>query len=218
MNLKFNNMLAIAIALVSVSILVLWPRDELIPTDDFYRSRVASFEANPVKGRVLMLGDSITARGKWEDWLKGCGTVNRAIEFETTAGVLARLDEIERVGAKVSLIMLGANDISRALPFNGIVRRYRQIIERLGKTSQVIVVSTTLRPVGATDKNREISRLNKVLEAECRRGSCRYLDLNAAIAPDGFARPHYLVDGVHLSPAGYERWTEMVRGPLGCAP
>lgn len=215
---KLSNMLAIAVALVSLSIFLLSPSDKLIPSDGNYRSRVTSFEANPVKGRVLMLGDSITARGKWGEWLAGCDTVNRAIEFETTAGVLARLDEIERVGAHVSVIMLGTNDISRALPFDGIVQRYRQIIERLRKRSQVIIVSTTLRGATAVEKNRQITKLNNFLKSECNRGSCRYIDINAEIAPNGFTSAPYLVDGIHLSPVGYKRWTKSVKGLLGCTP
>jgi len=217
MRVRLVLILVVAAWIVAASIFLIRPEGDLIPSDRYYFGQVASFEANPVSGRVLMLGDSITARGKWEERLPGCGIVNRAIEFETTAGALARLDEVERVGAKVSMVMLGTNDISNSLPVADIFQRYRQIIVRLGKGSEVIVVSTTLQDASQAENNRQITTLNEALKAECRRGFCRYLDLNDEIALKGAALPSFLIDGVHLSPAGYKRWTEMIRVPLGCA-
>jgi lysophospholipase L1-like esterase len=134
-----------------------------------------------------------------------------------TAGALARLDEVARVDARVSVVMLGANDVTQFEPVPEILARYRAIINRLADRSEVIVVSTTLRAASQTEANAEIAALNGALAKECSSGSCRFIDLNAEIAPDGFAAPEFLIDPVHLSPAAYARWREIMRRALGCA-
>lgn len=207
-------LIATLIALIAGVVIVPW--QSATPPNDYYLNRVKWFADHPAKGRIVLLGDSITARGKWEKAFPGCGIVNRAIEYETTTGALARLDEVERVGAPVSVVMLGANDISQLEPVPGILDRYRRIVRRLGLRSHVIVVSTTLRAADQAAANSEITRLNQALKGDCAKGACRFVDLNAEIAPEGYVGPEYLSDQVHLSQAAYQRWHGIMRSVLDC--
>lgn len=163
-----------------------------------------------------MLGDSITARGRWNELFVGCDIVHRGIEGETTAGAAARLDEVQRIGAKVVVVMLGTNDISHGDPTSDIAARYGSIIVRLGKTAKVFVISTTLRDVSQREINTQIIALNHALQKLCVTGDCTFIDLNATIAPEGFGASEYLVDGLHLSPAAYARWRDLIAKPIGC--
>lgn len=83
-----------------------------IPDDKFYRDKVAWYQANPASGRIVILGDSLVWRGKWNQELPNCDIVMRGVEWETTTGLLARIDEIIRVGAEIAVVMVGTNDLA----------------------------------------------------------------------------------------------------------
>ncbi|WP_252257620.1 GDSL-type esterase/lipase family protein [Erythrobacter aurantius] len=187
-----------------------------IPDDKFYRDKVAWYQANPASGRVVILGDSIVWRGKWDQELPECDMVMRGVEWETTAGLLARIDEITRVGADTAVVMVGTNDLAYSQDDHAIFERYRQVINRLDRTANVIVVSTTLRDAEQNDANARIKKLNSALERECSSGSCTFMDLNAEIAPTGYLLPEYTTDGIHLTPAAYERWRDILVGSIDC--
>jgi len=187
-----------------------------IPDDKFYRDKVAWYQAHPASGRVVILGDSIVWRGRWNQALPECDMVMRGVEWETTTGALARIDEIERVGAEIAVVMLGTNDLEYSQDDQAIFARYRQIISRLNQRSDVFVLSTTLRDVGQSEANFRIEKLNGALERECRSGSCAFMDLNSEIAPDGYILPEYTTDGIHLTPAAYERWRALLAESINC--
>ncbi|QDH33907.1 hypothetical protein [Porphyrobacter sp. YT40] len=150
-----------------------WPcRPEKTLANDYYIGRVQWFHDHTAKGRVALLAESITARGKWETALPGCGVVNRAIEYETTSGALARLDKVLRFKAIISVDMLGANDSLQLKSVLETSARYRAIMHRFAGTSQVIDLSTTLRAGSQTDANARIAGLNRALAGECGSGFC----------------------------------------------
>ncbi|KEO87828.1 hypothetical protein EH30_00165 [Erythrobacter sp. JL475] len=206
----------VVLAGASAAVFYLARNIDQIPDDKFYRDKVAWYQANPASGRVVILGDSIVWRGKWNQELPDCDMVMRGVEWETTAGLLARVDEIIRVGAETAVVMVGTNDLSYTQQDSAIFGRYRQIINRLNRTAKVIVVSTTLRDAKQNDANVRIRKLNSALERECGSGSCTFMDLNAEIAPTGYLLPEYTTDGIHLTPAAYECWRAMLIGPIGC--
>jgi GDSL-like Lipase/Acylhydrolase family len=215
---RTSVLIALLVALGGAGVAYLYQARNIdqIPDDKFYRDKVAWYQANPASGRVVILGDSLVWRGKWNQELPECDMVMRGVEWETTTGLLARIDEISRVGAETAVVMVGTNDLAYSLDDDAIFERYRQIIGRLNQTADVIVVSTTLRDAGQSDANVRIEKLNGALEGECRSGSCTFLDLNAEIAPEGYILPEYTIDGIHLTPAAYERWRQILTGPIDC--
>ena len=46
-------------------------------------------ELAPAPGHVVLLGDSITEQGLWQEWFSGQPVLNRGISGETSADLLA---------------------------------------------------------------------------------------------------------------------------------
>jgi hypothetical protein len=60
------------------------------------RERLVSFfAANPIApGQVVFLGDSLTDGARWDELFPGIPVRNRGVPADTTADVLARLDQV----------------------------------------------------------------------------------------------------------------------------
>ncbi len=76
-----------------------------------------------------------------------------------------------------------------------------------------------IKPSIARQKLRQLQHeANLLIEKQCaaQPGKLQYLDLaTPLLAPDGTLRPEiYKKDGLHLSPAGYAIWTELLRPAL----
>jgi hypothetical protein len=62
--------------------------------------------------RVVFLGDSITARGCFDEFFEEKSIVNRGIGSDVTEGIFNRVEEIISLNPKQVFIMAGINDIS----------------------------------------------------------------------------------------------------------
>ena len=82
-----------------------------IQNDPYYKNRKSQFEvlAMNEKYTTMMLGDSITDEGLWDELLNNDKVQNRGISGDTTNGVLDRLNSISSNIQQV-LIMIGVND------------------------------------------------------------------------------------------------------------
>jgi hypothetical protein len=66
--------------------------DTLPNLPEHYTKRLAEFKKQPiVKGKVIMLGNSITEGGNWKKLLKDSTVINRGISGDVTFGVINRL-------------------------------------------------------------------------------------------------------------------------------
>lgn len=182
----------------------------------YYEQMVQRYQTNPAHGRVVFIGDSITWRGRWNEALPNCDLVMRAIEGETTEGVLARIEEINRVGAEVAIIMLGANDVLQSDKVDATFERYSKIIDQLDEGTDILIISTTLQSSKQAEKNKKVLELNNLLERKCASGVCSFVNLNSQIAPQGSILQQYTTDGLHLTQAAYERWRGLVTDRIGC--
>lgn len=179
------------------------------------KRRLRSFEAEPTtEGRVLFLGDSITQAGHWDELFPELSTLNRGINGDTTEDVLARLGEALQSPVAVSLL-IGTNDLhtSRRLKDPAtIVARVEQIIARIRASApdaQIFLNSITPRtPLFAP----RIRAINKQYAALAQRSGSTWVDLWPALADDNDAlRKEFTSDNLHLLPAGYEAWRDVLR-------
>ena len=92
------------------------PKEQVwkIQNDPYYKHRKSQFEVLALneKYKTIMLGDSITDEGQWDELLNNDTIENRGISGDTIDGVLDRLDTINKNIEKV-FIMIGVNDIMR---------------------------------------------------------------------------------------------------------
>ena len=185
-----------------------------------YKELVQKFNADPVtKKEFIFLGNSITAGTDWSKLLSLPQAKNRGISGDITFGVLERLQEvIDRKPAKV-FVLIGINDISRNIPDSLILRNYKTIIDRIRKGSKKTqIYFYTLLPVNASfekfknhyGKDEHILYLNDEIRKFTAK-NVTVIDLYPHFLDgDKKLRAELTKDGLHLIPAGYQVWKEVL--------
>lgn len=173
------------------------------------------FEGLPAsQGQVVLLGDSITEQGKWADLFPELRTANRGIGGESTADLLERL-HCGIFQPKAVSLLIGTNDLhgprdQRALA--GIGERADEIVRRLREelpSAAVFVNSIMPRTPYFTDR---IQTLNEHYRDIAKERGATFVDVWPALADDaGAIRKEFTKDNLHLSPAGYRAWADVLR-------
>jgi lysophospholipase L1-like esterase len=186
--------------------------------DIFAISRVQS-------AAIVMLGDSITEAAPWDE-LTGCrSAVNRGIGGDTTAGVLARLDDIVKLRPRAVFLMIGVNDISLAVPRDKTLDNYRRILDRLD-AEKLRTFAAYVLPVARSyakwRNNDSITTLNGAIAGLIAgRADTTALDLRPLVrGDDGFLREDLSYDGLHLNAKGYAIWRDAIAAQVAqfCTP
>ena len=176
------------------------------------------FEAVPVPpGRVLFLGDSLTEGGLWPDLFPDLATSNRGIGGEATYDLVERLDAAINDPVAVSLL-IGTNDLHGPRDLRAtaqIAERTDEIIRRIRESAPaalLLVNSVLPRTEHFTSQIRELNERNR---AATDRYGATYVDLWPTFADgEGAIKKEYARDNLHLTPAGYLAWAEVLRPHL----
>jgi lysophospholipase L1-like esterase len=193
---------------------------------DHYRQKTEAFNREPlVKGKVVFLGNSITEMGNWKKMLLDSSVINRGIGGDITFGIIPRLSDVIRRQPSRLFLMIGINDLSKGIPDEVIMENVFSIVRkiRVGSPSTKIFLQSIL-PTNSSfknfpahyDKNAHVDILNKQFQKYADRLGFVYVDLNSKfLDKSGRLEASYSVDGLHLSPAGYAHWVEILKS-LGC--
>ena len=177
-----------------------------------YLQRVDFFNAHPVsKNDIVMLGDSLTAGGNWDELFPGVSIRNRGINADLTTGALARLDDITKGKPAAIFILIGTND----LPWfehrhdEMILGTYCEILEKIKKeTPATKVFVQSLLPRAQSYASR-ICKLNEKLKELAKIQGAEYIDLYSHFAGSkGELRAELNNDHLHLLAGGYKIWQE----------
>ena len=79
---------------------------------------------------VLMLGDSLTVQGEWNAMLGEPLVGNRGIDGDTSAGVLARVEDDADFRGDAVVIWIGTNDVLQGEAAGAVVARIIQVVRR----------------------------------------------------------------------------------------
>lgn len=191
------------------------PYDSLHLKSTVYRSLTAHFALSKLRSAdIVFLGNSITAGGNWAELLGRERVVNRGIGGDNTVGMLHRLSFVVRLRPKLCFIMAGINDLYADAPVDRVFRNYQMIVDSLVREGITPVIQSTLhvhpRWKRAEVKNLEVAALNVLLKQLARSGGWEYIDINAVLSEDGILKEEFTTDGVHLTPAAYERWRDLL--------
>lgn len=204
------------------------PRVTLTPAQVARCRLFALLPHNPTD--VYFVGDSIIAAAEVAELFGPCAR-NRGIIGDTTSGVLARLDEIVVGRPRDIHLMIGINDLQGGLPVAEIADRYRRIVEEITTASPATRLHLqSVLPVNPSQYQRvivpnyphitmptreKVTQLNEHLRqlAACGAG-VDYVDLSALNDDQGWLRPEYTDDGLHLNGPGIVAWAQAVRSAL----
>ena len=205
-----------------------WPGVGVIRVFDWMRDNRAHFwrERARKQGSIVFVGDSLTAN--WPNFstaFPGMSVANRGIGGDVSRGVLFRLQEdVLALHPKAIVLLIGTNDLTAHQPAAQTLANLRDIlaITKLEAPQAPIVLCTV--PPSANPKApiraAELKTLNAGLRAlASNHARVELVDLFAATV-DANGQPDdrwFKDDRLHLNPAGYARWKEVLTPALQAA-
>ncbi len=188
---------------------------------------VGIFEACPNSTEdVYLVGDSLTAFACWSELIPGHRVCNRGVPGDTTAAILARLNEVTEGRPRVVAIMAGINDLLAGRTAPETIDGLREIVRRIRETCpETRIVLQSVLPVNPAiydavtrpyhpEAHRptveEVGQINTALQDLAGQGII-YLDLWPAMTRNGDLREEFTLDGVHVNGAGYLAWASALR-------
>ena len=156
---------------------------------------------------VVFMGDSLTEGGNFEKVLKG--SKNAGIGGDYIYSIEDVVPIVAGYNPRKIYLMIGTNSL-RDYSCEECERQYKSLIKLITTTlpNTEIVVESVL-PVSCT--NQKIVRFNKFVKSICADYGLRYIDLYSKYSVDGLLLPTVTVDGVHLSPSGYNKWYDFIK-------
>jgi lysophospholipase L1-like esterase len=199
----------------SFSIIAQTPYDSLYLKSSLYKNRTAMFaKSETTSAPIVFFGNSITFAGDWKTLLGRDSIVNQGIGGDNTLGMLHRLQYVYQLHPKLCFIMAGINDIYADVPVEKIFENYKKIIDTLRAKNITPIIQSTLHvnpKWKRTElKNPEVKQLNALLSEYCTINNITFIDLNAKLSTNGILKDQYTIDGVHLTPAAYAVWSEII--------
>ena len=220
--MKFTSLL-FALFLVFPAFAQTRTYDTLPNLPEHYVKRYELFKTEPIiKGRIIMVGNSITEGGNWKVLLKDTTVINRGISGDVTFGVINRIKEITDRKPSKLFLLIGINDLSRNTPDEVILENIFMIIGKIrsGSPATHIYVQSIL-PTNESFKNLHKSFIGKgehiiTINAQVKKYSKKlkytYVDLHSNfLDPDGRMESKFTSDGLHLNTAGYDHWIEILK-------
>ena len=180
----------------------------------FHDFHVQLWQANPRRGDVVLLGDSLTQYGAWDKLLPGVETVNQGIGGDKLDGLIARIEAAYVTGARTAVVTIGTNDIVLGkIDPDRFFAKWTNLIAELHGHGLAVVVTSIPATMSATF-NSTAFPLNARMQAHCAAGACRYVDLNATLAPSGLIEGRYTLDGLHFTVGAYRAWAALLAPDL----
>ena len=185
-----------------------------IQDDPYYKHKKSQFQmlSQNTKYTTVMLGDSITDEGQWDELLDNPFVQNRGISGDTTDGVLERLDSINK-SIKQVFIMIGVNDIMRGKEVDEVYSNYLKIIKFFQDRNIKVYIQSTLF-IGerrAENFNIQVEDLDKRLEKYASENNITFINLNPIFAPNKILKKEFTFDDLHLNGTAYKLWAQEIK-------
>ena len=161
---------------------------------------------------IVMIGDSITHQGNWEQVLGRTDVVNWGIPGYTTGQLAWTFKDVLREHPQVKVVFLegGINDLTLGVPPDRVFDNYTKAVAWWREHRVIPVVQSVILKTNEPETNTTIVALNARLRAYCEANHVAFLDLNTVLAADGHLKTELSTDGTHLQPAAYPLWARLV--------
>lgn len=161
---------------------------------------------------IVMVGDSITLRGRWNEMFPGPSIANRGIGGDTVTGVQKRLAAISGLKPKKLFLMIGVNDIIMGRSADNTIIAYDHLLTQL-RGPKIYVQSIFLcGPIFCDDAKRaEAAKLNAALPGLAAKHGATFIDIAPHFTQDGVMRDDLAIDGLHLNGDGYRLWRDLLK-------
>ena len=157
---------------------------------------------------VAFIGDSLTDGYDLKEFYPQYTVVNRGISGDTTFGVENRLEtSLYDLKPKVVVMLIGVNNIHTMFD------NYENILISLRDNlpeSEIVLISLTSMSK-EWGKNNQLAAYNNIkIKLLAEKYGYKYVDLYSALldVETGEIRAEYTTDGGHLTPKGYQIYTQ----------
>ena len=186
---------------------IIYYSNPLLNRKCYWFDRVNEFKKSGEQASIVMIGDSITQHGNWNEIFNSNDVANRGIGGDTAALILERVGSIYSVNPSTAYIMVGINDFYRGASVDEVLTSYNLIINGLLHRNIRVNVLSTLYcnskmnlPV-CKEANIKIGELNTRLSLM---DNIRFIDLNIDLSERNELKKEYTIDGIHLNKDGYD--------------
>lgn len=161
---------------------------------------------------IVMLGDSITEQGDWASLLPKYPIVNMGRSGYTTEQLLPVAAQVAAARPALVFVLTGTNDLRDDHPASWTADRLNELLDTLDSAGTTVILQTIMP---RADRPDEAATIAEAIRRTATARGLRLLDLYTAFDDgNGGLRASETTDGVHLSPAGYERWVAELRPVL----
>ena len=188
---------------------------------DIRKFEAADKTTPPAKGGIVFIGASSIAR--WTNMAESfpdLPVVNRGFGgSELSEAVKYAPRVVVPYTPRIVVLYAGENDLNRGVTPDVIAAdfdRFSRLIHTSLPSARVVVIG--LKPSLLRWKLRdEMHQTNTMIRTRCAADrQCTYVDpWPSMIGTDGTPKPEFFVeDGLHMTPAGYKAWTQMLKPHL----
>ena len=175
------------------------------------------YDGLETRAAIVMVGDSITASGRWDEFFPEASILNRGVNGDVVGALEQRTQQILRAEPEKVFLLIGVNDVFARNATPAIMDRYERAARALQSGGARLYIQSVI-PCRASHwthcdarMQRETAALNSELRALSGEIGAVYVDLSAALAGPGGFLEAYSADGVHPNAAGFARWVEELR-------
>lgn len=196
-------------------------------SNPIYSQQLAFYDLYKTKKTdIIMLGNSLTHGVDWGQLLGRTNVVGMGITSDVLRGYMARLDYVFKLKPKIVFIMGGLNDIYNWTPVEEIYTVYIRLIEKIKSKGIIPVIQSTTyasknyakdwggTPEVNSSRNKEVDKLNKLLQEYAKKNKIDFVDLNPKISRMGYLKEELTWDGIHLKAEAYRFWRDEVESIL----
>jgi lysophospholipase L1-like esterase len=172
-------------------------------------------------GKIVFLGDSLTAYTNWDTLFSNDNITNRGIGGNTSRDIYNRLGTVIEDAPKKVFIMVGINDIIRGKSMQELILTYDKILDVLtNRLPDAEIYVMSILPVNfegddyfnycVTIANRHIKQ---IVDKYDKKDKVIYLDIYGSFVSGGTTRlnPLFTQDGIHLTQQGYLNWKRQLQ-------
>jgi len=196
-----------------------------VPTSVYYERKADLFRYLPNDpDEIILLGNSITDGGNWDELLGDPRIKNRGISADVTRGILNRADEILESKPLKIFLLIGINDLAKGASQKNILENIAHFVQRTqAESPRTQIYIQSVLPVNPAydkyskhvSKSSEIILLNESLVQLCKKMEINYLNLYSKfVDEEGYLIQEFTNDGLHLSGQGYLVWSEILKHHL----
>ncbi len=170
----------------------------------------------PPKGAVLFVGSSSIRLWKLEPSFPNHAVINRGFGGSQIADSAHFADRLVLKHEPETIVFYaGDNDLAKGKSPEQVAKDFQAFVTAIrDKLPDAKIVYIGIKPsLKRWNLVETIRKANRLIEAQCRKDDrLAFVDLfPAMLGEDGRPRPELFVkDGLHLSEAGYEVWTELI--------